>query len=154
MTTEMRYGGRADRIHRLAPAPDALLPLGVHQVRPAVTRRPLGPKLEGECRLLRIFVGESDTWQGTPLYQAIVRTLRAQGIAGATVIRAIDGYGAKSYRFEPSGDVPLVIEVVDRADSIERVLPGVLEMVTEGLVTLESVQVLAYRAGPLRAPAA
>lgn len=108
-------------------------------------------KLEGEGKLLRIFIGESDTWHGKPLYQAIVRRLREDGIAGATVIRAIEGYGAKSHLHTArilrlSEDLPLVIEVVDRAEEIERILPALDEMVTDGLVTLERVEVIAYRA--------
>src|SRR5213083_2753901 len=99
-------------------------------------------KIEGEGRLLRIFIGESDTWHGKPLYQAIVQRLREEGIAGATVIRAIEGYGARSHLHSArilrlSEDLPLVIEVVDRAERIERVLPALDEMVAGGLVTLE-----------------
>lgn len=108
-------------------------------------------KLEGEGKLLRIFIGESDTWHGKPLYQAIVQRLREEGIAGATVIRAIEGYGAKSHLHTArilrlSEDLPLVIEVVDRTENIERILPALDEMVADGLVTLERVEVIAYRA--------
>lgn len=110
-------------------------------------------KLEGEGRLLRIFIGESDRWHGKPLYQAIVEHLRAEGIAGATVLRAIEGFGAKSHLHTSrilrlSEDLPLVIEVVDREEQIQRILPGLDEMVGEGLVTLERVEVITYRAGP------
>ena len=110
-------------------------------------------RLEGEGKLLRIFIGESDRWQGRPLYQAIVQRLREEGIAGATVIRAIEGYGAKSHLHTArilrlAEDLPLVIEVVDRAENIQRVLPALDEMVTDGLVTLERVEVIAYRAEP------
>ena len=109
-------------------------------------------KLEGEGRLLRIFIGESDRWHGKPLYQAIVEHLRAEGIAGATVLRAIEGYGAKSHLHTSrilrlSEDLPLVIEVVDREEQIRRVLPVLDEMVGEGLVTLERVEVITYRGG-------
>lgn len=108
-------------------------------------------KLEGEGTLLRIFIGESDTWHGRPLYQAIVQRLREEGVAGATVLRAIEGYGAKSHLHTArilrlSEDLPLVIEVVDTAENIERVLPALDEMVADGLVTLERVEVIAYRA--------
>lgn len=109
-------------------------------------------KLAGDGTLLRVFIGESDSWHGKPLYQAIVRRLREEGIAGATVIRAIEGYGAKSHLHTTrilrlSEDLPLVIEVVDRAENIERVLPMLDEMVADGLVTLERVNVITYRAG-------
>ena len=109
-------------------------------------------RLEGTGTLLRVFVGESDTWHGRPLYQAIVRRLREEGIAGATVIRAIEGYGAKSHLHTArilrlSEDLPLVVEVVDTEEHIRRVLPMLDEMVSDGLVTLEHVEVITYRAG-------
>jgi PII-like signaling protein len=109
-------------------------------------------RLAGEGKLLRIFIGEADTWHGRPLYQAIVRRLREEGIAGATVLRAVEGFGAKSHLHTArilrlSEDLPLVIEVVDRAENIDRVLPALDEMVADGLVTLERVDVITYRAG-------
>ncbi|HUY21241.1 MAG TPA: DUF190 domain-containing protein [Acidimicrobiales bacterium] len=112
-------------------------------------------RLQGEGRLLRIFIGESDTWHGKPLYQAIVRRLREEGIAGATVIRAIEGYGATSHLHTArilrlSEDLPLVIEVVDTEQHIQRVLPMLDEMVSDGMLTLERVEVVTYRAGPER----
>lgn len=107
-------------------------------------------KIEGEGRLLRIFVGESDTWHGKPLYQAIVERVREQGLAGATVVRGIEGFGADSRLHTSrilrlSEDLPIVIEIVDTPDRIEAVLPTLDEMVTEGMVTLERVQIIAYR---------
>ena len=110
-------------------------------------------KLEGEGKLLRIFVGESDTWHGKPLYQAIVRRLREEGLAGATVIRAIEGFGARSHLHTTrilrlSEDLPLVIEVVDTEERINHIVPILDEMVSDGLVTLERVEVIAYRARP------
>lgn len=109
-------------------------------------------RLGGEGKLLRIFIGESDRWHGKPLYQAIVEHLRAEGIAGATVIRAMEGFGAKSHLHTTrllrlSEDLPLVIEVVDTEENITRVLPVLDEMVTDGLVTMERVEVITYRAG-------
>jgi len=109
-------------------------------------------RLGGEGKLLRIFIGESDTWHGKPLYQAIVEHLRAEGIAGATVVRAMEGFGAKSHLHTTrllrlSEDLPLVIEVVDTEENINRVLPDLDEMMADGLVTLERVEVITYRAG-------
>jgi uncharacterized protein len=106
----------------------------------------------GQGTLLRVFIGESDTWHGRPLYQAIVRRLREEGLAGATVIRAIEGFGAKSHLHTSrllrlSEDLPLIIEVVDTADNIQRILPLLDEMIGDGLVTLEKVEVVTYRAG-------
>jgi PII-like signaling protein len=108
-------------------------------------------RIEGQGQLLRIFIGESDTWHGRPLHQAIVHRLRRQGMAGATVLRGMEGFGAHSRlhtarNLRLSDGLPLVIEVVDRPERIQRVLPLLDEMVTEGLVTLERVQVITYRA--------
>jgi PII-like signaling protein len=107
-------------------------------------------KLEGEGKLLRIFIGESDRHEGRPLYQAIVERVRAEGLAGATVIRGIEGFGADSRIHTSrilrlSEDLPVVIEIVDTADRIDAILPLLDEMVGEGMVTVERVQVIAYR---------
>jgi PII-like signaling protein len=107
-------------------------------------------KLEGEGKLLRLFIGESDTWHGKPLYQAIVERVRKEGLAGATVIRGIEGFGADSHLHTSrilrlSEDLPVVIEIVDTPERIDRVVPIVDEMVGEGMLTLERVQVVSYR---------
>jgi len=108
-------------------------------------------KIEGTGLLARIYIGESDTWHGRPLYEAIVARVREEGLAGATVIRGIEGFGAHSRIHSSrilrlSQDLPIVIELVDTAENIDRVLPILDEMVSEGLVTLERVEVIAYRA--------
>ena len=107
-------------------------------------------KLEGEGKLLRIFIGESDKHGRKPLYQAIVEMLR-EGMAGATVLRGIEGFGATSRLHTArilrlSEDLPIVIEVADTAERIEAIMPKLDQMVTEGSVTLERVEVVAYRA--------
>ena len=107
-------------------------------------------KIEGEGKLLRIFIGESDRWHGKPLYQAIVERVREEGLAGATVLRGIEGFGADSRLHTArllrlSEDLPVVIEIVDSAEQIERILPALDEMVGEGMVTVERVEVIAYR---------
>lgn len=109
-------------------------------------------RIEGPGKLLRIFVGESDRYRGKPLYQAIVETLRERGLAGATVLRGIEGFGAHSrihtFRLlRLSEDLPVVIEVVDSAERIDAIIPVLDEMVEEGLVTVEPVEVIAYRSG-------
>jgi PII-like signaling protein len=109
-------------------------------------------RIEGEGKLLRLFIGESDTWHGKPLYQAIVERVRKEGLAGATVLRGIEGFGAHSRLHTSrilrlSEDLPVVIEIVDTAERIERVLPLLDEMVAEGMLTLESVHVVSYRGG-------
>ena len=107
-------------------------------------------KIEGEGKLLRIFVGESDTWHGKPLYQAIVERVRKDGLAGATVLRGIEGFGADSHLHTArilrlSEDLPVVIEIVDTDERIQQIIPVLDEMVGEGMVTLERVEIIAYR---------
>jgi uncharacterized protein len=101
-------------------------------------------------QLLRVFIGESDLWQNTPLYQAIVLKARELGLAGATVLRGPMGYGANSRLhttklMELSTDLPIVIEIVDTAEKLELLLPFLDEVVAEGLITIEGVRVLRYR---------
>ena len=108
-------------------------------------------RIDGPALLLRIYVGEADHHEGRPLYQAIVELLRVRGLAGATVIRGIEGFGANARLHTTrllrlSEDLPLLIEVVDREDRIREILPELDEMVGDGLITLEKVEVLAYRA--------
>jgi uncharacterized protein len=107
-------------------------------------------RLEGEGRLLRIFIGESDRWHGKPLYEEIVALARREGLGGATVLRGIEGFGAKSHLHTArilrlSEDLPVVIEMVDTAEHIDRVLPEIDAMIDEGMMTVERVQVIAYR---------
>jgi len=108
-------------------------------------------KIEGQGLLARIYIGESDTWHGRPMYEAIVHLLRDRGLAGATVIRGIEGFGAKQHLHTTrilsfSTDLPILIEVVDQDDRIRSILPEIDAMVGDGLITLERVEVIAYRA--------
>jgi PII-like signaling protein len=110
-------------------------------------------RLEGEGQLLRIFIGESDRWHGKPLYEAIVRRVREEGLAGATVVRGIEGFGASSHMHTSrilrlSEDLPVVIEIADTKENIDRILPMLDEMVGEGMLTVEKVHVVKYRARP------
>lgn len=109
--------------------------------------------LDGEQTLLRVFIGESDTWQHRPLAAALVERLRREGCAGATVLRGTAGFGAHSVVHTAqilrlSQDLPVLIEVVDTPERIERLIPILDEMVGEGLVTIEKVRVLKYAARP------
>ena len=115
-------------------------------------------QIPNEALLLRIFIGESDRWQHKPLYEAIVLKAREMHLAGATVLRGPMGFGkasrlhtAKILRL--SMDLPLVIEIVYAEEKINAFLPVLDEMVGGGLVTLEKVRVIDYRA-PKGAPAA
>ena len=108
-------------------------------------------KIPEQGKLLRIFIGESDRWHHQPLYEAIVLKARELGLAGATVLRGPMGFGANSRLHTAkilrlSMDLPMVIEIVDTAGKIQNLLPHLEEMVLEGLITLEDVQVLKYRA--------
>ena len=103
-------------------------------------------------KLLRIFVGESDKHEGIPLYDWIVREARERGLAGATVLRGLEGFGAHSRLHTAkvlrlSSDLPMVIELVDRAEKIEDFLAAIDDVIIEGLATIENVDVRIYRSG-------
>ena len=110
-------------------------------------------KIEGECELLRVFIGESDRWDHRPLYEAIVRKARDFGLAGATVLRGLEGFGANSRVrtvkvLRLSEDLPIVIEMVDKSERIQAFLPELDSMVSEGLITIEKVRTIVYRHQP------
>lgn len=109
-------------------------------------------KIEGTGKLLRIFIGESDRYGIQPLYTAIVERARKFGIAGATVFKGIEGYGGHSVVhaarvFDLSSDLPVLIEIVDSEERVRAFLLELDGMVREGLVTLETVEIIHYRAG-------
>lgn len=108
--------------------------------------------LPEDGHLLRIFVGEDDKHEGMPLYEWIVREARRAGLAGATVLRGIEGFGAHSRLHTAkilrlSQDLPVVIEIVDTVERIEAFLPVVDDAIAEGLATLEKVRIRFYRSG-------
>ncbi len=111
-------------------------------------------EITGRALIARIYIGEADRHDGQPLYHMIVALLREHGLAGATVLRGIEGYGANSHLHTTrilrlSEDLPIVIEVVDQEDRLRAVLPEVDALIGDGLITLERVEVFAYRAnGP------
>src|SRR5512137_467714 len=108
--------------------------------------------LPQDAMLLRIFIGESDRWHHQPLYETIVLKARQMHLAGATVLRGPMGFG-KSSRLHTakilrlSMDLPMVVEIVDSEEKIQSFLPALDEMMGGGLVTLEKVKVVEYRAG-------
>jgi PII-like signaling protein len=109
-------------------------------------------KIPRDGQLLRVFVGESDRWHGRPLYEAIVQEARNHGLAGATVFRGFEGFGAHSRIHTSrilrlSEDLPILIEIVDAEDRIQEFLPVLDGMVREGLVTVEKATVIFYRSG-------
>jgi len=107
-------------------------------------------RLSGEAELLRVFVGESDRHNGRPVYEVIVEMARAEGLAGATVLRGTLGFGANSRIHTAkvlrlSEDLPMVVEIVDSAEKIAPFVKLLDAIISEGLITLEKVRVLAYR---------
>ena len=109
-------------------------------------------KLEGEGQLLRVFIGENDHWHGKPLYEAIVARARDEGLAGATVLRGLMGYGAKSRIHTAkvlrlSEDLPIIVEIVDTREKLEKFLALIDTVIDEGMATLEEVRIHFYRPG-------
>lgn len=107
-------------------------------------------KLPEEGYLLRIFIGENDSYHGHPLYEVIVTKAREMNLAGATVLKGIMGFGAESRIHTTkilrlSDDLPLVIEIVDDKEKIDQLIPWLDEVVSEGLITLEKMKVIKYR---------
>ena len=106
--------------------------------------------LPKDGKLLRIFIGEDDRYEGLPLHEWIVRKAREQGLAGATVLRGLEGFGAHSRLHTAkvlrlSSDLPIVVEIVDTEEKIEAFLPLIDGAIVEGLATVERVEVRFYR---------
>ncbi len=105
-------------------------------------------KLEGKAKMLRIHFGEDDKWRGKPLYEAIVEKCRELDLAGATVYRGIEGYGASTLihkaHFLRSSDRPIMVSVVDTQENINKLLPVLDQMVDEGLIAVSDVEVIKY----------
>ena len=106
-------------------------------------------KIPTEGMLLRIFIGESDRWHGRPLHEAIVTEARRHGLAGATAWKGHIGFGAHSRVHTASvlrlsEDLPVLIEIVDKEDRIAQIMPMLDEMIGEGLITMERVQIIKY----------
>src|SRR5581483_8512214 len=114
--------------------------------------------ITGPAKMLKIYIGESDRWRGKPLATALVERLRAEGMAGATVLRGVEGFGAASrlhtaHILRLSEDLPLVVEDSDSPERIARVVPSVGEMVGGGLGTVIDVEGGRYRRGTAGGPA-
>ncbi|TDD67083.1 DUF190 domain-containing protein [Jiangella aurantiaca] len=105
--------------------------------------------LQGPAKRLTIVVGENDTWHGRPLYTEIVHRAHAAGMAGASVFRGIEGYGASNHIHTTrilslSEDLPVAVVIVDRAEAVARFVDEVAPLVSEGLITLADVEVVRY----------
>ena len=110
----------------------------------------MSERFRGERTLMRIFIGESDKHEGKPLYEALLERFRKKGLAGATVLRGIAGFGASSKVHTDkilrlSLDLPLIIEVVETEETIQGILPDLEELIGGGLITLERANVILYR---------
>ena len=105
-------------------------------------------RLEGKAKMLRIHFGEDDKWHDKPLYEAIVMKCRELDIAGATVFRGIEGYGAstliRKQHLLRSSDRPIMVSVVDTEEKIRTLIPALDEMVDEGLIAMSEVEVIRY----------
>ena len=106
-------------------------------------------KLAGKAKLLRIYFGEDDKWKGKPLYRAIVEKCRELDVAGATVYRGVEGYGAstlirRSHLLSISHDAPVMVSIVDSEEKIRNLIPVLDEMVGEGLIAMSDVEVIKY----------
>jgi len=104
-------------------------------------------ELKGSARLMRIYMGESDKWQGEPLYEAVLKRLRLMDISGATIYRGILGYGAKGHthksgRLHLSHDFPIMISVVDTEEKLNSILDVVESMMQDGIIVLSDVDVI------------
>ncbi len=117
------------------------------QKRASVEAMPL--KREGKAKMMRVYIGENDKWNGKPLHEAIVNALRAHDIAGVTVYRGILGYGAnrrihKDAKLSLSHDRPILLSVIDTEEKLQKFMPLLDEMVQQGLVVLSNVDVIKY----------
>jgi len=106
-------------------------------------------KLEGKAKLLRIYFGEGDKHNNKPLYEAIVLKCRELDIAGATVFRGIEGYGAstlvhRAHLFSLSADMPIMISIVDSEEKLQKLVPFLDQVVSEGLIAMSDVEVIKY----------
>jgi len=111
-------------------------------------------KIEGKAKMMRIFIGESDQWHGKPLYEALVKAMRAHDLAGATVYRGILGYGAhrRVHKEKPlhlSHDCSIMLSVIDTEEKLKAFLPIVDQMVQEGLVVFSDVDIIKYAHRPV-----
>jgi PII-like signaling protein len=109
-------------------------------------------RIEGEQVLMRIFIGQTDRWERRPLYSVLLELFRSKGLAGATVIQGVAGFGPDSIVHEfhllrLSQDLPIVIEVVDSQQHIDSILAEVDRMMSGGLITMEKVRVIYYERG-------
>ena len=106
--------------------------------------------ISGKCKILRVYTSEGDRYEGAPLHSVIINKVKESGLAGATVFRGVEGFGATNFihKVRPLGmsdKLPLVIEIVDKAERINTIVPIIDAMVKKGLITIDDTEVMAYR---------
>lgn len=112
------------------------------------------PKITSQAKRLRIYIGEADRRGGKPLYHLIVQKAKELDLAGATVFRGIEGYGASSRihtarLVDLSSDLPILVEIIDSAEYIDKIMPFLDEVLQQGLVTIDDIEVVKYVSKPL-----
>jgi PII-like signaling protein len=151
-----------EKVQELLPKLQAMVGTGLIEMHDTTIVKPAGPKKEqavgserpalkreGKAKLMRIYIGENDKWNGKPLYEGIVGGLRAHDIAGVTVYRGILGYGAnrrihKDAALSLSHDRPILLSIIDTEDKLRAFMPMLDAMVQQGLVVLSDVDVIKY----------
>jgi len=108
-------------------------------------------RISGKAKIVSVFIGESDRFEGKSLYKAIVRLVRDEGLAGVTVTRGIEGFGPNSRVrsssiLRLSSDLPILVQIIDSEEYVEKILPRLCEMVTKGLITVQDTEVVKYAA--------
>jgi PII-like signaling protein len=169
MPIKIEFIETAEKVQEALPKLSEIAGNGLIEVHDTTVIRPLPPgeqkasetvtaKLEAQAKMMRILIGEQDTWNGTPLYKALVRALRSNDIAGVTVYRGILGYGAnrrvqKDSALHLSHDAPILLTVIDSESKLRAFFPILDQMVKQGLVALSDVDVIKYsHAQPLADP--
>ncbi|HLH19791.1 MAG TPA: DUF190 domain-containing protein [Bryobacteraceae bacterium] len=158
----------AGKVGEILPALEAMVTDGIIEVQETTVVKaanyerpePQAPPVvhRGAARMMRVYLGESDRWQGMPLYEAIVQRLRMVDVAGTTVYRGVLGYGAKGHthksgRLPFSHDLPVMISVVDTAERIERAIAEIEGMMQDGLIVLSDVEAIRVTHGAAEGPA-
>jgi PII-like signaling protein len=160
MPIKIEFIDTPERVQEVLPKLSEIASRGLIEVHDTTVIRPQAPgekrapdvpavKLESQAKIMRIMIGEQDTWEGKPLYQALVQALRANDIAGVTVSRGILGYGAhrqihKDSTLNLSHDAPILLTVVDSEAKLRAFVPVLDQMVKQGLVVLSDVAVIKY----------
>jgi len=163
MPIKIEFIETPERVQEVLPKLSEIASKGLIEVHDTNVIRPIPPgekqapapppvKLEAKAKMMRILIGEHDSWHGRPLYEALVQALRANDVAGVTVYRGILGYGAnrrihKESPLHLSHDAPILLTVVDQEEKLRAIVPVLDDMVQQGIVVLSDVDVIKYSHG-------